>query len=57
VEIASRRLLLSTPYLGTAQPEQVTDRVAALQTGAQHGITRLEEHMGNRVGSDGIGRT
>ena len=41
VETGPRRLLPSAPHLGTPQPEQVTDRVAALQAGVlvplQHG--------------------
>ena len=36
METGPRGLWLSAPHLGTTQPEQVTDRVTALQAGAQH---------------------
>ena len=49
LETGSRSLLLSAPYLGTTQPEQVTDRVAALQTDAQHYFC-LVELLGAKIG-------
>ena len=49
VETGPRGLLLSAPRLGTTQPEQVTDRVAALQACAQHGFC-LVELLGAEIG-------
>src|SRR5215510_6686359 len=49
METGPRGLSLSTPRLGPTQPEQVTDRVAALQACAQHRF-RLLELLGAEIG-------
>src|SRR5262249_61408601 len=49
VEAGPRGLWLAALHLGTTQPEQVTDRVAALQASAQHRF-RLLEPLGAEIG-------